>query len=48
VTGAVVVAPDHFSRRSIFLALAAVFGAVVLVTLVAPLFSSHPEREGVS
>jgi NADH-quinone oxidoreductase subunit H len=45
VTGAVVVAPDHFSRRAIFLALAAVFGVVVLATLVTPLFASRPERE---
>jgi len=48
VTGAVVVAPDHFARRTIFLALAALFGVVVLATLVAPLFSARPQREAVS
>lgn len=45
VTGAVVVAPDEFSRKTVLTALAVVFGVVTLAMLVAPLFTSKPDRE---
>jgi NADH-quinone oxidoreductase subunit H len=48
VTGAVVVAPDEFSRKTVLTALAVVFGVVTLAMLVAPLFTSKPDREAAS
>ncbi len=45
VTGAVVVAPDEFSRKTVLTALAVIFGVVTLAMLVAPLFTSKPDRE---
>ena len=45
VTGAVVVAPDEFSRKTVLTALAVIFGVVTLAMLVAPLFASKPDRE---
>jgi NADH-quinone oxidoreductase subunit H len=45
VTGAVVVAPDEFSRKTVLTGLAVVFGVVTLATLAAPLFTSKPDRE---
>jgi NADH-quinone oxidoreductase subunit H len=48
VTGAVVVAPDEFSRKTVLTALAVVFGVVTLAMLVAPLFTPKPDREVVS
>jgi len=37
ITGAVVVLPDHFGRRAILVGAAAILGAVLLVSLLAPL-----------
>ncbi len=37
VTGAVIVLPDEFGRRSVFIGGAVVFGAVLLLSLLAPL-----------
>lgn len=56
ITGAVVVLPDHFGRRAILVGAAAILGAVLLVSLLAPLVAprrpqpSEPGRsdEGVS
>jgi NADH-quinone oxidoreductase subunit H len=48
VTGAVVVAPDEFSRKTVLTALAVVFGVVTLAMFAAPLFTSKPDREGAS
>ena len=48
VTGAVVVAPDEFSRKTVLTALAVVFGVVTLTTLAAPLFTSKSDREAAS
>ena len=45
VTGAVVVAPDEFSRKTVLTALAVVFGVVTLAMLAAPLFTSRRDRE---
>jgi NADH-quinone oxidoreductase subunit H len=45
VTGAVVVAPDEFSRKTVLTALAVVFGVVTLAMLAAPLFTSKQDRE---
>ncbi len=45
VTGAVVVAPDEFSRKTVLTALAVVFGVVTLAMFAAPLFTSKPDRE---
>ncbi|HEX6130389.1 MAG TPA: NADH-quinone oxidoreductase subunit NuoH [Actinomycetota bacterium] len=46
VTGAVIVLPDEFGRREVFVGGAVVLGAIVLLSLVAPLFQ-RPSREGV-
>ena len=48
VTGAVVVAPDEFSRKTVLTSLAVVFGLVTLVMLAAPLFMSKRDREAAS
>ena len=53
VTGFVVVAPDHFTRKELFTGAAVVFGVLVLAMLIAPLFApkakepneNQPERE---
>lgn len=45
VTGAVIVLPQEYSRRTIFTGGAVIFGVIVLLTLVAPLFASERERE---
>jgi NADH-quinone oxidoreductase subunit H len=45
VTGAVVVLPDELGRRSVFIGGAAIAGAVLLITLLAPLFTPKAERE---
>ena len=39
VTGFVVVAPDHFTRKELFTGAAVVFGVLVLAMLIAPLFA---------
>jgi len=39
------VAPDEFSRKSIFTAAAVVFGVLVLAMLIGPLFASKPREE---
>jgi NADH-quinone oxidoreductase subunit H len=41
ITGAVVVLPDHFSRRSIFIGGAAILGALALLSLLAPLVTDR-------
>jgi NADH-quinone oxidoreductase subunit H len=48
ITGAVVILPQEYSRKAIFTGGAIVFGAVLLLTLIAPLFTSKPEHEEVS
>jgi hypothetical protein len=45
VTGFVVVAPDHFSRKELFTGAAVVFGIVLLATLIAPLFAPKSKQE---
>jgi NADH-quinone oxidoreductase subunit H len=45
VTGLVVVLPDHFSRRAILIGGAVVLGALALLSLVLPAFTSKPEPE---
>jgi NADH-quinone oxidoreductase subunit H len=45
VTGFVVVAPDHLSRKELFTGAAAVFGVLVLAMLIAPLFAPKPKQE---
>ena len=47
VTGAVVVVPERYGRHAVFVGAAVLFGVVLLITLVAPLFSSKPERQEV-
>ena len=48
VTGFVVVAPDHFTRKELFTGAAVVFGVLVLAMLIAPLFAPKAKepREG--
>ena len=49
ITGAVVVLPQQYGRRAVFLGAAVVLGFVLLLTLLAPLFGSRSEersREG--
>ena len=43
ITGAVVVLPDHFERRSILIGAAALLGVILLASLVAPLVSPRTE-----
>jgi NADH-quinone oxidoreductase subunit H len=45
VTGAVVVLPDQLGRRSVFIGGAVIAGAVLLATLIAPLFAPRADRE---
>jgi NADH-quinone oxidoreductase subunit H len=45
ITGAVVVLPDHFARRSLLIGGAAILGAVALLSLLAPAFRSSPRQE---
>ena len=45
VTGFVVVAPDHFSRKALFTGAAVVFGVLVLAMLITPLFTPKPTQE---
>ncbi len=45
ITGAVVVLPDHFARRSILIGGAAILGAVALLSLLAPVFKPAPRQE---
>jgi NADH-quinone oxidoreductase subunit H len=45
VTGAVVVLPDELGRRSVFIGGAVISGAVLLATLIAPLFAPRADRE---
>ena len=49
VTGFVVVAPDHFTRKELFTGAAVVFGVLVLAMLIAPLFApkaKEPNEKG--
>jgi NADH-quinone oxidoreductase subunit H len=45
ITGAVVVLPDHFQRRSILIGGAVLLGVVALITLLAPVFRPQPREE---
>ena len=45
VTGFVVVAPDHFTRKELFTSAAVVFGVLVLAMLIAPLFAPKAKEE---
>ena len=45
ITGAVVVLPQEYSRKGIFTGGAVIFGALLLITLIMPLFTSKPEHE---
>jgi NADH-quinone oxidoreductase subunit H len=44
LTGLVVVAPDHFTRKQLFTSAAVVFGVVALAFLIAPLFAPKPKE----
>ncbi len=44
VTGFVVVAPDHFTRKELFTGAAVVFGVLVLAMLIAPLFAPKAKQ----
>jgi NADH-quinone oxidoreductase subunit H len=43
VTGAIVVLPEEFGRRAVFVGLGAALGVVLLASLIAPLFARKPE-----
>jgi NADH-quinone oxidoreductase subunit H len=45
ITGTVVVLPDYFSRRTLLIGGAAVVGAVLLLSMLAPLFKPRPAEE---
>ena len=45
VTGFVVAAPEHLSRKELFTGAAIVFGVLVLGMLIAPLFAPKPKRD---
>ena len=45
ITGAVVVLPDHFQRRSILIGGAVILGVVALITLLSPVFRPQPREE---
>src|SRR5207248_591697 len=47
-TGAVVVLPDLYGRRDTFLGFAAAFGVVILLMLIAPVFSASSAQEEVA
>ncbi|MDP9330092.1 MAG: NADH-quinone oxidoreductase subunit NuoH [Actinomycetota bacterium] len=44
-TGAVVVLPEHYGRRQVFLVAAVVLGVVILLSLLAPLFATPRRKE---
>lgn len=48
ITGAVVVLPDHFGRRTILIGAAAILGAVLLASLLAPLVTPRSTDREVS
>jgi NADH-quinone oxidoreductase subunit H len=45
VTGAVVVLPDHYSRRTILIGGAVILGIIALLSLLAPLVKPGPRKE---
>ncbi|MGZ6544626.1 MAG: NADH-quinone oxidoreductase subunit NuoH [Actinomycetota bacterium] len=45
VTGFVVVAPEHLTRKELFTGAAVVFGVLVLGMLIAPLFAPKPKQD---
>ena len=45
VTGAVVVLPDRFGSRAVFLIAAGILGVMVIGSLVAPLFTKRAIQE---
>jgi NADH-quinone oxidoreductase subunit H len=45
VTGAVVVIPERYGRHTVFVGAAILFGVVLLIALVAPLFSTKAAQE---
>jgi NADH-quinone oxidoreductase subunit H len=44
VTGAVVVIPERYGRHAVFVGAAILFGVVLVIALVAPLFTAKPEQ----
>jgi cytosine/uracil/thiamine/allantoin permease len=45
VTGFVVAAPEHLTRKQLFTGAAVVFGVLVLGMLIAPLFAPKPKQD---